>query len=285
MTATPLPAHLGGGLGAGGWLLLAAAATWAGLLGWWYLRGLRRVLAHPQGRRRHRWRPVALLLGVVSVLTVTTPPLGGLLEQRLSGHMAQHLVLIVVAAPLLALASPGQALLAGMPRELRRWLTRVARRRPVLAAAGPHVAWAAHIAALWLWHLPAAYDAALGSPVLHLAEHASFLGTAWLFWWHLVAVGRRRLHGPAAAFYVASAIPPGAALGAVLTFPDQPLYPEQAARAAATGLDPLLDQRIGGLVMWIPLDFAYLALAVLLFSHWLRRLHRAGCRRIPLRAS
>jgi cytochrome c oxidase assembly factor CtaG len=272
-----VPEHLSGrDLPTAGWAGLAALAVAGLLLAWWYLRGLVRVRAHAQGRRRYRWRLAALVAGVATVLVVTLPPLGDTLDRRLSTHMAQHLALIIVAAPLIALAAPAPAVLAGMPRALRRRAVSAGRRSPTFGLLTPHVAWALHIGALWLWHLPAAYDAAVESETVHVAEHAAFLGTAVLFWWHLLTPGRRRLRGPAALFYVVAAVPPGAALGAVLTFPEHPLYPAQAALAAATGVDPMLDQRIGGLVMWIPLDFAYLALAVVLFARWMQRLDTAG---------
>jgi len=262
--------HLAG-LAALGWSLGCVA-----VLGWWYVAGLRRVLHRARRPRRHLVRAATLFLAVGSLVVTTGPPLGELLERRLSGHMAEHLVLIVVTAPLLVLARPGAVVAVGMPREVRGAVLGAAHRLGVLrglsSATAALVAWCLHVGALWAWHLPAAYDAALRSPLLHLVEHASFLGTAWLFWWHVAALARRRGAGAAAAAYVATAIPPGAALGAVLTFPDHPLYRLQAARAAADGADPLLDQRIAGLVMWVPLDFAYLALAVWLFGSWLARL-------------
>jgi len=272
MTALLLPLHLGlHGSGPVTLVLLGCGVAALLVLACCYLCGLVRVLRHP-GRRRHLLRALALAAAAVSVLVVTLPPLGEVLEERLSTHMVQHLVLIMVAAPLLAVAAPGQVLLAGAPPRLRRGVVSRLHRTPSLGLLTPHVAWVAHLGALWLWHLPASYDAAVRSPVVHVLEHATFLLTAWLFWWHLATVTRRRLRGPAAAAYVAAAIPPGAALGAVLTFPDHPLYPDQARAAAASGIDPLLDQRIGGLVMWIPLDFAYLALAIWLFGRWLARL-------------
>ncbi len=262
-------------LDATGLLLVTGGLAPLALPAWWYFRGVVRVdhalRVRPTRQRRHLLRVVAAAAAVATLLVVTLPPLGEALEERFSTHMVQHVVLVVVVAPLLALAAPGQDVLAGMPAGLRRRLVRRVRRVPAAALLTPHAAWLLHIAALWLWHLPAAYDAAVGSEVLHVLEHATFLLTAWLFWWHLTTVARRRLRGPAAALYVASAIPPGAALGAVLTFPDHVLYPLQAEHAAATGMDPLLDQRIAGLVMWVPLDFLYLALAVAIFGRWLSR--------------
>jgi putative membrane protein len=243
------------------------------LLGVAYVAGLRRLLRHPHAAR-HRWRAVYLGSAVLLMVALTGPPLGEILEERLATHMVQHVAIVVLVAPLLALAAPGQALLAGLPGGLRSGAVRIGRRLPLASVALPQVAWTAHIAALWLWHLPAAYDAAVRNESVHLAEHLSFLLTAWLFWWNVVNAGRRRLSGPAAALYVAAAVPPGAALGAVLTFPDRILYPAQAAAASSVGADPLLDQRIGGLVMWIPLDLAYLTLAVWLFHRWLARSER-----------
>lgn len=237
-----------------------------------YFRGLRRIWPHAQGQRRHRWRAVALVSAVVILLAISLPPLGELMEERLSTHMAQHMIYIMVVAPLLAVAAPGQPFLAGLPGGFRHRVLKVVRRFPVAVLLAPHVAWTLQIAALWLWHLPAAYDAALGSPVVHELEHFCFLTTAWLFWWHIVSVSRRRLRGPAALVYITAAMLPGAALGALLVFAANPLYPAQAASATASGVNALTDQRIGGLVMWIPLDYVYLVVAVVLFARWFKSL-------------
>ena len=151
----------------------------------------------------------------------------------------------------------------------RRRLVRLAHRLPGrrLATAA---AWLIYVAALWLWHLPGPYDAAVRSETVHLLEHLSFAVTSWLFWVALVRLAADVWHGPLAALYVATVVPPGAALGAVLTFATRPLYPAQAHEAATT-IDPLLDQRIAGLIMWIPLDLAFLALAIWLFARWWQR--------------
>jgi putative membrane protein len=243
-------------------------------LGWCYLRGLRRLRSHSRGRRAMHGRPRALAAGVAVTALVTAPPLGEVLEHRLSTHMAQHMTLIVVSGSLLAASGPGLPLLAGLPAGLRRVLVRALRRVPTLSAVGPHLAWGLQIGAMWLWHLPAAYDEAVADPVAHLAEHACFLLTGWLFWWYLLAPTRRRLEGPVAVLYLVAAIPPGAALGAVLTFSSHPLYPLQERLANSAGVDPLADQRLAGLVMWVPLDFAYVALAVLILGKWFAAMGR-----------
>jgi cytochrome c oxidase assembly factor CtaG len=243
------------------------------VLGCWYAEGLRRLLKHPQSRRQQRRRAPATLAGVVILLVVTLPPLGEHLEERMSTHMAQHLVILTVATPLIAVGSPGPAMLAALPPSARHQLVHAGHRCPRFPAP---VAWLLFVTALWVWHLPAVYDAAVRSTPVHLLEHACFLLAAWLFWHCLVRMMRTPGRSIAAAAYVAAVVPPGAALGAVLTFPDHLLYPAQAAHARAIGVDPLLDQRIAGLVMWVPLDLVYLAVAIWLFARWLGGLQRTA---------
>lgn len=235
-----------------------------------YVAGLRVVLRHSQGRRQQRLRVACLLTGVVTLVGITTPPIGEWLEPRMWSHMTQHLVIMMVAAPLIALGRPGQVLLAGMAPRWRRRMVRLAHRLPGLGAIAP-VAWTAYVAALWIWHLPGPYDAAVSSEPVHVLEHASFAVTSWLFWVVLIRLAADLRRGPLGALYVASVVPPGAALGAVLTFATHPLYPTQAHEAATRSIDPLLDQRIAGLVMWIPLDMAFLGLAIWLFGRWWQR--------------
>jgi cytochrome c oxidase assembly factor CtaG len=266
-----LPLHATTGEGASAALLLEVALGVATVLAAVvYLRGLATLRGHPQGRRRGG-RPWLLAAGVLVVVVFTATPLAELLEHRMWTHMTQHVVLIMVAGPLLAASAPGTALLAGLPPGVRRPLVRVVHHLPLTVVLSAPVAWLLQVAAMWVWHLPAAYDLAVENELAHVAEHACFLLTAWLFWWHLLSP-RRELDGMPAVFYLAASVPPGAALGAVLTFPQHTLYPVQAHLAAEAGINPLLDQRIAGLVMWVPLDFAYLVLAVVLFARWLQSL-------------
>lgn len=242
-----------------------------------YARGVLVMYRSGRAWRRQRLRLLAGAAGTAVAVAALLPSVERFAENRLATHMVEHMALIVVAAPLLAAGVPGRALWIGLPRRVRAPLARVLHRhRAALAAAGgvlllPALAWCGHVATLWVWHFPAAYDAALRSPLLHAAEHALFLGTAWLFWWHVVAPSRRRLSPPFATLYVAAAALPSAALGAVLTFAPAPLYPVQAQAAIRAGADALTDQQLAGLIMWVPADVAYLAIAVALFLSWFAR--------------
>lgn len=266
---TPLAHDTVPGHGAGWWWLALLPPALAAAV--WFARGT--VVLHARAtRREQRPRPAAAVAGVAVAAAAVAPPVERLLEGRFVTHMAEHMVLIVVAAPLLAVGAPGLAVWVGLPRRMRSWLARLLRRRTATVARDlllvPAVAWSLHVATLWFWHFPAPYDAALRTPVLHAVEHAMFLGTAWLFWWHALAPSRRRLDPPFAALYVAAAALPSAALGAVLTFAPAALYPAQARLAAGAGADVLADQQLAGLIMWVPADVVYIGVALAVFRSW-----------------
>src|SRR5439155_14282040 len=127
-------------------------------------------------------------------------------------------------------------------------------------------AWLLALVALWVWHLPSLYQAALRNEPIHALEHGSFLGTSVLFWWTALSPGgRRRLPRGADVLYVFTGGFQGAALGALLTFASVPLYPFYAHTVGPWGLSPLQDQQLAGVIMWIPSGVIYLAVASGLF--------------------
>jgi cytochrome c oxidase assembly factor CtaG len=250
-----------------------------------FLVGVRRFAPSsaslPRGlRRAGPGRFAALLAGLGTGWLAVSPAAERLADTGLAGHMTQHMALIVVAAPLLAAGAPGTALVLALPVRWRAAVARwrhAARRMPVVGTLFlPVTAWLAHLAALWLWHLPVVFDAAQGSPLLHGLEHASFLLTAWAYWWHLLSPQRHRLTGAAAVGYVFATMLPMTALGAVITFAGSPLYPDTAAHVVARGADPMTDQQLAGLVMWVPTDVMYLLTSVALFLPWLSSLDPTG---------
>lgn len=257
----------------GAWNLEPAVLAGLAGLAVVYGRGLRRLW--PAGPRVVAGRQAAAFAaGLATVAVALVSPLDTLAGVLFAAHMAQHMVLVMIAAPLLALGAPGLPLTLALPPAWRRRLGRF--RRHAIVAAGRHlltrpmVAWGAHVGVLWVWHLPVPYQTALASEPIHALEHASFLGTAVLFWWvALSREGRRRLAPGFAALYLFAAALQGSALGALLTLAPTPLYPLQASRSAPWGLAPLADQQLAGLIMWIPADLAYLGAATALFMGWL----------------
>jgi cytochrome c oxidase assembly factor CtaG len=222
---------------------------------------------HPGALGRGRRR--AFAVGLVALGVALGPPLDAAAERLLWAHMLQHLLLITVAAPLIALGVPAWLAVTALPaRGLRRAAQRTLSSRRLPGTAG--VLLAMHTVVVWLWHVPAAFELALRSTPIHLAEHACFLGTAVVAWWP-IADGRlrARLGGGGALAYAIGMSAQGAVLGALMTFAATPWYPAYAGTERAAGIAPLVDQQAAGLSMWIPASaITFGVIAVLLFS-WL----------------
>jgi putative membrane protein len=231
-----------------------------------------------------RWRVAAYFGGLLASVVALVSPLDALAGVLFSAHMAQHLILVLVAAPLLVLGAPLVPFLWALPRPWRvavaRWTRRPAPRALWLVLTQPVVVLVLHLTALWAWHAPAAYQAALASERVHFLEHASLLGTALLFWWVVIQPhGRRRLgYGGALALVFAAALS-GTALAALNAFVDHDWYPAYAASTAAWGLDPLTDQQLAGILMGAPAATIYAAAALALVAACLRASERNAWRR------
>jgi putative membrane protein len=195
------------------------------------------------------------------------PPLATAAHDSLTAHMVQHVLLLVVAAPLLALGAPLPVLLWALPGRWRQRGLRVWR----LALRSHGRRWAAWAGATLLaqsvvmlaWHAPVLYTEALQGEVLHVLQHASYVTTATAFSW-AVGVGSPQRHGAAVPVLFIAALP-GTALGAALTLAGTPWY---------AGYPSLDDQQLAGVVMWGFAGLAYVLAAACLFGLWLAGLDR-----------
>ena len=238
-----------------------------------YARGLG-VLRARAGHRAYRaeaWCFAAGWAVLAAALASPLHPLGGVL---FSAHMAQHELVMVVAAPLLVLGRPVVPFLFALPIGWRRRLGGWSRDRRWSAVWGwltePLVAWILHAMAILVWHLPRLYGATLRSEAVHGLQHASFLGTALLFWWSLLQRGARTRHGAAVLSLFVTALYTGG-LGALITLSETPWYAAYGGAAPSWGLTALQDQQLAGLIMWMPGGIAYLIAALALIGVWLRR--------------
>jgi cytochrome c oxidase assembly factor CtaG len=193
--------------------------------------------------------------------------------------MIQHELLMLVAAPLVASAGSLVAFLWVMPAAVRRRLMLAIRRGGAASGwavitAAPTV-WVLHGLALWVWHVPALFEAALRSELVHVAQHLSFFLSATLFWWGLAHGRYGRLGYGAAVVYVFATAVHSGVLGALLTFSPHVWYRTYAHGPAMSGLTPLEDQQIAGLVMWVPASAIFLGGALVFFAAWLRESERA----------
>jgi putative membrane protein len=247
-----------------------------GIAACWYAVGVRR-LWHRAGVGRAVGRGHAWLFatGLLAVGLALVSPLDALGDALFSAHMTQHLILILIAAPLLVLGRPLLPFVWALPQSWRRragpwWAGGPPARIALGAITLPSVVWVAHVTALGFWHVPAPYGWALSHEWVHAIEHASFLLTGCLFWWVVFQpTGRRRLGYGAAVIYVSALAAVMGAFAAVLTFARTPWYVEHLHRTAAWGFTALEDQQLAGLIMWIPTSLVYLAAVSFCFVQWL----------------
>jgi len=196
-------------------------------------------------------------------------------------HMVQHVLLLLVAAPLIALSGPVTlALRAARPDIRRRYLLPILHSRPVRLLSHPVVAWLLFAGVMWGTHFSPLFDAALENPWLHDLEHLLFLVTALLFWWPAVARDPApwRMPHPGRVMYVFLQMPQNTFLAVVILFASAPLYPHYATLNRPWGPSPLVDQQLAGAVMWLAGDFIFIGAIIAIVAGWMRFEERDSAR-------
>ena len=260
----------------------------AGILfsvGWWRLR--RRTqpkvgAKHGRAQLGAPWRLVSYWTGLIIAALALLSPIDILGGQFFFMHMIQHLLLIMITPPLLLITNPMPFILWGLPPRLRRLvgqaLSRLLHRhspfrRAVRAVAAPGVLWLVWVVALVGWHDPVLYNADLRNDFIHDLEHLSFFIAAMIYWWQVTGAGPRLnkqfgLLGRIA--FTLAAVPPNMAVGVVLSFVDRAVYTYYLTAPRVWDIDVLIDQKIGGVIMWVPGSMMYLIAALVLIARLLQ---------------
>ncbi len=244
-----------------------------------YLYGLYRLEAHARSRILGPLRVVSFAAGIATLFIALISPLDALDDQLFAAHMVQHLLLIMVAAPLLVFSRPAMAFLWAFPITSRRAIGRFwmagGLQRAVHALMAPWVVWMLCSMVLWFWHIPGPYNWALENEGVHTLEHSCFFITALMFWSLVIEpFGRRRLDYGSTLLFVATIGVQNGLLGALLTLAGHPLYGAHSQTTAMWGLTPLEDQQLAGIIMWIPASVIHLASLGILFFCWMRNAER-----------
>lgn len=231
-----------------------------------------------QNRKRKRdrliWQMLAFTLGWLALAVALFSSLDSLAGISFAAHMAQHVVLLIIAPPLIVLGKPLAPLILALPPAWRRPLgaqifKRLSRPPWRLLARLP-IAASVHSIVVWLWHVPLAFQAALENEFMHAVEHFSLFGSALLFWWGVIHSGRRGYSrygsGILSLFLVAMHTK---LLGVLIAFAPAPLYTAYAAGASPWGLSTLEDQQLAGLIMLLPCEIVYLLAGLTLMAAWL----------------
>jgi cytochrome c oxidase assembly factor CtaG len=240
------------------------------LLGLALLSGAYQLAAGPlqrryaPGRRLPVSRQLLFHAGTLSVFLALVSPLDALADEYLfSAHMVQHMLLMFVAPPLWLLGAPDWLAALATRRETPR--------RMAQALARPLVAFLIFNGMMWVWHLPSLYDAALANESLHIFEHLSFMAAAVIGWWPVLGPlpqGAPRLSPATKSIYLFLSAFPCTALAALLALSSTRLYPFYGDFPRQWGLSPLMDQRLGGLIMWLPGDMILMLVNIGILYRW-----------------
>jgi cytochrome c oxidase assembly factor CtaG len=256
-------------------LLLAVAIA---AVAWVILR--RRVAAKHPGHPHPAWRSAAFLGGLAVMVLALMSPIEAYEGALFSVHMLQHMLLQLVAAPLLLLGAPATLALRAASPSVRGVLLAVLHSRVVSVLSFPLLAWVLFAAINWGWHFSTLYDQALETPWLHDLQHLTFLGAALLFWWPVVGAdpARWRLPQPVRLFYLFLAMPQNSFLGIALMSAPASLYPHYLTNERTWGPTPAVDQSVGGMLMWVGGDVVFLLAMGFVVAAWVRAEDRRTAR-------
>lgn len=254
--------------------ILVILATFAAL----YTLGWRRLRAFGRGQAGLATVPrlLSYWLGLLVLMTSLMSPIDYLGGQLFFMHMIQHLLSMMIAAPLLLLADPFPFLLWGMPKPARQAVGRLFRRdarfrRGLRAATRPAVAWLAFLTVYLGWHEPALYNLALRRGWVHDVQHVTFFLAAMLFWWHAIGAAPH-IHGRfpvwARMGYLIGAIPPNMMISVAIAFSSTVLYAYYESIPQIWGVTTLQDQMIAGVIMWIPGSMMMLLAALIVLARY-----------------
>jgi cytochrome c oxidase assembly factor CtaG len=249
-----------------GWIAAIAALYWFG--------------GRKPSQRSERWRTASFAAGLAVLVVALASPIHELARELFWVHMVQHVLVLLVAPPLLVLGRPWYRIWHGLPLEVRRRIAgavmrggpRATLRRSARAVGGPVTSLLLFNVILIGWHLPFAYNATLHSPFAHAAEHVMFFGAGLLFWTRVIdsPPWRSPLTVPGRAVYAGVALVVSWVLAVALAFAPEPLYSAYASEAARPGgISALADQRIAAGIMWVPGSIPLTIAVLAMLTRWL----------------
>jgi cytochrome c oxidase assembly factor CtaG len=240
-----------------------------------YFLGLSRLVVKTGRLPFEPWRVYAATSGFAILFTALAGPFDGFAGEAFWLHMVQHLLISLVAAPLLLLASPMPAYLWALPETARLGAGELLRstglfRRVLGYLTWPRATVTLFVGTLYLWHMPATFNAALENAGVHYLQHFSFFLTAVLFWWPIIgpAPVRSKLSYPQRMMYLLLVVTPTALLGSIITLSRSVIFDSYIGTPEHWGMTALEDQTMAGLIMWVPGNALYLAALTAIFFTW-----------------
>lgn len=246
-------------------LTLAIAALY-----FWAYRRLRRIAPT---FHFPRWQAIAFGSGMLLLLLSLISPIDTYSDDLFWVHMVQHMLIVMVIAPLLLFGAPATLALRSASKRVRQqYLVPLLQSRVLGIVTYPPLAILLLVASVWIWHLPTLYDAAIGSEALHFLEHNSFLAGGLLFWWLVIGVDASHLRPgyPGRVAVLVMGIMQNIALALILTNAGDPIYNNYKVAALLRDWGPsaLTDQRLGAGVMWVPGAMMFGLAILVVFYYW-----------------
>jgi len=245
-------------------VVLSLALYASGIFRLWRKAGIGRGIRH--------WQVRCFTFGWCFLFIALVSPLHALAEQLFVAHMVEHEILMVAAAPLIVVARPFGAMMWGLPQVLRLPLARLLQSSALASVwailVDPRVAGLLHALAIWSWHMPILFDAALENSWMHWMQHLSFLFSALLFWWALLRANARQKAYAMSIFVLFVTMLHCSLLGILISLARRPLYASDPS-AFGWGISRMEDQQAAGLIMWIPPGIIYTAVALAFVARWM----------------
>jgi cytochrome c oxidase assembly factor CtaG len=216
------------------------------------------------------WQRILFVIGALTILVALGPPLDDWSDHfLLSAHMAQHLLLMMLAVPLLIAGTP--------PWLISRLISRGPARTVMYALTRPIAAFVISNLVIVFWHLPFAYNQILGSLPVHILAHLSFMAAAVLMWWPVMGRSPELpgLSPLVSCLYLFASTIPGGIVGAFITFAGPGLYDVYPDAPRIWGIGVETDQQIAGLTMWVLTGTIYLGWMTVIFLRWASAEERA----------
>jgi len=277
--ASPAEAH--GGLGPGqsvwtAWNSDPLPALGVFLAAYLYFTGLSRWNnpSHPV----NNWQRVSFVLGLLAIFVALQSPVDALSDHLFSVHQAQHALLRMVGPLLVLLGAPMTPMLRGLPPGMLRSVVRLVVGSPKVRRGyqwltNPVVTTTLYLGALYLFQVPGPHNLALRNDAFHQVMHLVMFSTGMLFWWVVIdpKPHRSRLHYGLRILYLGLGVIPNTLLGAAITFNTNQLYAGYAEVERITSISLLLDQQLGGLVLWVAGDMMNMIAAGIVMIMWYQR--------------
>lgn len=245
-----------------------------------YLAGGARGISPARLRAERRWQSACFYAGLAVLVVALNSPLEALSRSLFWAHMVQHVLLLVVAPPLIVVSRPWIRLWRALPLRWRRWMARGLSgggragwlRRAARALGRPAPSFALFSGVLLIWHVPALFDATLAHESIHVLEHTLFFATALMFWKQVISSPplRTTLSATARIGYVVGAMIVSWALAVVLALAPHPLYSHYAHELTRPGgISALGDQQLAAGIMWVPGSITFVIVLFVYVHRWL----------------